>query len=452
MQGLGAELVFALFLYRNWRLPVAMLAGAGAGLAMAINDLVLWYAGAAPTFAIIYLVSAVIGGRVLAGGLGVARVRGLAATGALDRFAAGRERPDGLTCRRATRRPRAPRPSRRGAGVGATAGDARWPCTTSTSHRAGGAGAAARRVGIGQVDAAARAGGRARRRRRGRVSSESCSSTAQPGVGVARPRRPGAAGSRRPGDPRARRRRRGVRLREPRRPARRDLAARARRARRGRPRSAARSRRRPRSRAGRSSGSRSPACSRCARASSCSTSRPRTSIPRACARCATPWRGRRDATGATLVVIEHRVSVWLPVVDRVIVLGATGGVLADGRPDEVLGSRAAELRAAGVWVPDEVPSARAASPAAGVGASAARRRRPRRRAGAGVAGAARASTLASTPGRILAVTGPNGVGKSTLGLTLAGLLRPDGGRLEPTARLAARPARRTDGVGARATC
>ena len=31
-QGLGAELVFALFAYRNFKLPVALLAGAGAGL------------------------------------------------------------------------------------------------------------------------------------------------------------------------------------------------------------------------------------------------------------------------------------------------------------------------------------------------------------------------------------------------------------------------------------
>jgi len=91
VQGLGAELVFALFLYRNWRLPVALLAGAGAGLAMAINDLVLWYAGAAPTFAIIYTVSAVVGGAVIAGGLSWLAVRGLARAGALDRFAAGRE-------------------------------------------------------------------------------------------------------------------------------------------------------------------------------------------------------------------------------------------------------------------------------------------------------------------------------------------------------------------------
>jgi energy-coupling factor transport system substrate-specific component len=91
VQGLGAELVFAIFLYRNWRLPVVLLAGAGAGLAMAVNDLVLWYAGAAPTFAIVYTVSAVVGGALIAGGMSWLAVRGLARAGALDRFAAGRE-------------------------------------------------------------------------------------------------------------------------------------------------------------------------------------------------------------------------------------------------------------------------------------------------------------------------------------------------------------------------
>ena len=62
VQGLGAELVFPLFLYRGWWLPVAMLAGAGAGLGMAINDLILWYAGADAAFAVIYTVSAIVGG------------------------------------------------------------------------------------------------------------------------------------------------------------------------------------------------------------------------------------------------------------------------------------------------------------------------------------------------------------------------------------------------------
>src|SRR5436190_19461932 len=39
VQGLAAELVFAVFLYRAWNLPVAVLAGAVAGLGLAINDL-----------------------------------------------------------------------------------------------------------------------------------------------------------------------------------------------------------------------------------------------------------------------------------------------------------------------------------------------------------------------------------------------------------------------------
>lgn len=91
VQGLGAEIVFAIFLYRNWRLPVALLAGAGAGLAMAINDLILSFAGAAPMFAVVYTVSAVVGGAVIAGGLSWLAMRGLARAGALDRFAAGRE-------------------------------------------------------------------------------------------------------------------------------------------------------------------------------------------------------------------------------------------------------------------------------------------------------------------------------------------------------------------------
>lgn len=91
-QGLGAELVFALFLYANWRLLPALLAGAGAGLAMAATDLTLWYVGAGVQFAIIYTISAVVSGVLLAGLLGWAAARGLAATGTLDRFASGRER------------------------------------------------------------------------------------------------------------------------------------------------------------------------------------------------------------------------------------------------------------------------------------------------------------------------------------------------------------------------
>lgn len=94
VQGLGAELIFLLFFYRRWSLPVAVLAGAGAGLAGAINNLLLWYAGADTLFTVVYLASAILSGAVIAGALSWFLARGIAATGALERFASGRERLD----------------------------------------------------------------------------------------------------------------------------------------------------------------------------------------------------------------------------------------------------------------------------------------------------------------------------------------------------------------------
>ncbi|MGV0677044.1 MULTISPECIES: ECF transporter S component [Mycolicibacterium] len=94
VQGLGAELVFAAFFYRRWGLPVALIAGAVAGLALAINDLILWYPGSANTFALIYTVSAILSGTLVAGLVSWFAVRGLAKTGALSRFASGRIGPD----------------------------------------------------------------------------------------------------------------------------------------------------------------------------------------------------------------------------------------------------------------------------------------------------------------------------------------------------------------------
>lgn len=93
-QGLGAELIFLLFLYRRFTLPVAMLAGAGAALGAWVNEL---FYGSSPNilktleFNLIYLGSLLVSGVVLAGLVGWLAVRALAATGALNRFAAGRE-------------------------------------------------------------------------------------------------------------------------------------------------------------------------------------------------------------------------------------------------------------------------------------------------------------------------------------------------------------------------
>jgi energy-coupling factor transport system ATP-binding protein len=148
-------------------------------------------------------------------------------------------------------------------------------------------------------------------------------------------------------------------------------------------------------------------------------------------------------TGATLIVVEHRVPVWLPVVDRVIVLGRDGRLIADGPAERVLADQAEELRAAGVWLPGDAAAASQAradasderSPSAGVGELLA----ATGLAVARIAGRPVQSGLdvAVREASVLAVTGPNGAGKSTLALTLAGLLRPEHGRLEASARLAA---------------
>ncbi|SEN22223.1 ECF transporter S component [Cryobacterium luteum] len=91
VEGLGAEIVLALFLYSNWRLGVALLAGAGAGVAVGLLDTTVSYAALDFGFKAVYFTSAVVSGTVLAGLLSWLAVRGLARTGALSRFAAGRE-------------------------------------------------------------------------------------------------------------------------------------------------------------------------------------------------------------------------------------------------------------------------------------------------------------------------------------------------------------------------
>ncbi|WP_308464920.1 ECF transporter S component [Rathayibacter soli] len=91
VQGLGAELVFAVFLYAHWNWFVALLAGAGAGIAESILDLLVWYPGAKFSFALTYAISTTISGLLIAGLGSWLIVKALAKTGALNRFAAGRE-------------------------------------------------------------------------------------------------------------------------------------------------------------------------------------------------------------------------------------------------------------------------------------------------------------------------------------------------------------------------
>ncbi|WP_309146923.1 ATP-binding cassette domain-containing protein [Curtobacterium sp. MCPF17_011] len=267
-------------------------------------------------------------------------------------------------------------------------------------------------------------------------------------------------------------------------------------------------------------------------------------------------RALLDDTGATMLVVEHRIGTWLDLVDRLVLLEPGGGVAADGPPDVVLAAHGDALERGGVWIPGSEPAVGSARSAPRGGASSggasrgvALRRATRARGmpgsgdadvggsrplggaggpeaarparaggmpgsgdadaggsrplgavgepeaprparaggmpgdavpetvvfrplGAGAAGQEAHPTTGGTAllrarglatsrsasrssrrrrrgfdqalhvghdidlevrsGRVLAVTGANGVGKSTLGLTLAGLLRPAAGTLEAT--------------------
>ncbi|NYE18168.1 ECF transporter S component [Microbacterium immunditiarum] len=92
VQGAAAELGFAILLYANWRLLGALTSGALAGIAVGLLD-TSFSSVAALSFEarVAYFVSAVVSGIVIAGLLSWVIAKALAATGALDRFAAGRE-------------------------------------------------------------------------------------------------------------------------------------------------------------------------------------------------------------------------------------------------------------------------------------------------------------------------------------------------------------------------
>ena len=140
-----------------------------------------------------------------------------------------------------------------------------------------------------------------------------------------------------------------------------------------------------------------------------------------------------ERTGATVVVVEHRVDVWASLVDRVIVV-ADGVIAADGPLDEVLAQQGDALRERGIWLPgddvaaevgpapevapassDTTPIARVADLTIGYAASAPVR--------SGI-------DLTIERGVSTCIVGANGAGKSTFALTLAGLLPPLEGAVE----------------------
>lgn len=121
----------------------------------------------------------------------------------------------------------------------------------------------------------------------------------------------------------------------------------------------------------------------------------------------------------TLVLVEHRIEEILPFVTRVVVLTPGGGVRADGPPSILSGPLGDELARDGVWVPGH-PMVRRPSPATGPSLLRSFNLVVRR---------IQYPDLSIHAGEAVAFSGPNGVGKSTLALTLGGLMRPRGGRV-----------------------
>ncbi|MER6757795.1 ECF transporter S component [Micromonospora echinofusca] len=93
IQGLGAELAFAAFRYRSFRLPTALIAGASTGLGAALFDFFVWNSEyALGSYRIPYALLTIASATIVAGAGGWALTRALATTGALDRFPVARDR------------------------------------------------------------------------------------------------------------------------------------------------------------------------------------------------------------------------------------------------------------------------------------------------------------------------------------------------------------------------
>ena len=173
--------------------------------------------------------------------------------------------------------------------------------------------------------------------------------------------------------------------------------------------------------------------------------------------------------GRSVFLVDHRLDGLIASVDRVVVLGAEGKILAEGPPALVFRAYRAELDALGVWLPlaaqldgelAKVGLASATPPltiddalsgvqdtrkaaivvkdfiARHVSHKAATKGRPVARLMTADCAplfgptVLRNITLDIHQGEILGILGANGAGKSTLGASLAGLLKLKAGRRE----------------------
>ncbi len=67
VQGIGAELIFGLTLWKNYKIPVLILAGAASAFAAWVHDWIMWYGGTEPHILVAMLVFIIISGIFLTG-------------------------------------------------------------------------------------------------------------------------------------------------------------------------------------------------------------------------------------------------------------------------------------------------------------------------------------------------------------------------------------------------
>jgi energy-coupling factor transport system ATP-binding protein len=141
--------------------------------------------------------------------------------------------------------------------------------------------------------------------------------------------------------------------------------------------------------------------------------------------------GLRDRFGITILMIEHRLAATTQLVDRVLLMDK-GKIVSDGSPKEVFGRREWQ-DTLGLRRPAEQPMApwkQLIHPQGHLMAGD----KPLlslENISAGYNGhdVVQDVDLEIYPGDFLALVGPNGVGKSTLALLIAGLLKPSHGRV-----------------------
>ena len=93
VEGFGSEVAFAAGRYRSYGVTTAAAAGALGGFAATLFDALYWYRGESwSAFLLPYIGMGTLSCLVVAGLGSLALTRGLARTGVLDRFPAGRER------------------------------------------------------------------------------------------------------------------------------------------------------------------------------------------------------------------------------------------------------------------------------------------------------------------------------------------------------------------------